>query len=149
MFITHYLGSVIGSVDKIACSRGRQTSLTGWSTLLMRCLTLSSEITCLRREAWVCTIPRHERDLSWSISLIRGLLELWFLRWTCNLIGQTKGAQRGCDPSMLKGWKTRTMNVHSKKWSLISIIFRYSSNHWLSRQTPEKILRILWSEAEQ
>ena len=128
---------------------GRQTSLTRWSTLLMRCLTLSSEITCLRREAWVCTIPRHERDLFWSISRIRDTLELWFLQWTCNLIGQTKGAHRGCDPRMLKQWKTRKMNVHSKKWSWIWIVFRYSSNQWLSRHNAEKILRIRWSEAEQ
>ena len=106
---------VIGSVDKIACSRGQKTNLTGWSTPLMRCLTLSSEITCLRREAWVCTIPRHERDSLWSISRTRDLLELWFSQWTRISMCQTKAAQRGCDPGLLEGWKTRKMNVHSKK----------------------------------
>ena len=149
--MTHYVtwGLVIGSVDKIACSRGQQTNLTEWSTPLMRCLTLSSKITCLRREAWVCTIPHHERDLFWSISPIPETLELWILQWTCILMGQTKVAQRGCDPGMLKWPNTRRMMVHSKKWTSISIIYRYSSNQWISLHTTEEILRIRWSEAEQ
>ena len=84
--------------------------------------------------------------LLYSIPRLRDKLELRFWQCYCIWMGQTKVAQRGCDPRMLKGWKTRKMNVHSKKWSPFSITFRYSSNQWLSRHTPEQILQILWSE---
>ena len=93
-------------------------------------------------------VMSDEHNLLPCISRVRAMLELWFLQWTCISMGQTKVGQRGCDPGMLEGWKTRKMNVHSKKLSLISIIFRYSSNQWLPLHTPEKILRIRWSEAE-
>ena len=94
-------------------------------------------------------VMSDEHTLLLCISQVRDMLELWFSQWTCISIGQTKVAERGCDPGMLKGWKTRKMNVHSKKWTLILIIFRYSSNQWISLHTPEEILRIRWSEAEQ
>ena len=94
-------------------------------------------------------VMSDEHNLLLCISWVRDMLELWFSQCTCISMGQTKVAQRGCDPRLLKGWKTRKMIVHSKKWSSISIIFRYSSNQWLSRHTYEQILRILWSQTEQ
>ena len=51
---------------------------TGRSTPQMRYQALSSLIACLRREAWVCTVPRHERDVFQSKSQIRDMLELYF-----------------------------------------------------------------------
>ena len=41
----------------------------------------------------------------WSSDFYSELLDL----------GQTKVAQRGCDPDILQGSKTPRMNVHSKK----------------------------------
>ena len=43
------------------------------------------------------------------------MLELSFFQVSCISIGQTKVAQRGCDPGTARGRKPRKMNVHSKK----------------------------------
>ena len=83
----------LGAVNRVTCSAYLVLQPVKWDRMLVK-------------GSRVCTIPRHERDLFRSISQQPDLLELSFFQVSCITIGQTKVAQRGCDPGIARGRKT-------------------------------------------
>ena len=127
----------LGAANRVTCSANEVLYPVKWDRMLVK-------------GSRLCTIPRHERDLFRSVSQKLDLLELWaFFQVSCISIGQTKVAQRGCDPGTARGWKLWKMNIHSKKWTPISQNVVYSSNELLLWNIPEEILPIGWPGAEQ
>ena len=95
----------LGAVNRVTCSANEVLYSVKWDRMLVK-------------GSRVCTIPRHERDLFQSISQQPDMLELSFFQVSCISIGQTKVAQRGCDPGTVRGRKTRKMNADFAKRSV-------------------------------
>ena len=103
VFITHFVVSrdwvrgrdrmQLGAAIRVTCSANEVFYPVKWDHMLVK-------------GSRVCTIPRHERDLFRSIPQTPNVLELSFLQMSCISIGQTKVAQRGCDPGTARGRKT-------------------------------------------
>ena len=83
-----------------------------------------------------------QRTTKCMISRSPDTLEFWFFHEWCILKGQTKLVQRARDPSMINDWKMRKMNVHSKKWTSISLHLIDSSNELIHQLIPAKIMEI-------
>ena len=91
VFITHCLVSSdwiriqdhmqLGAANRITCSANEVLHPVQWDRMLVK-------------GSRVCTIPRHERGLFWSISQTPDMLEVSFIQVSCISIGQTTVAQR-------------------------------------------------------
>ena len=100
VFITHCVVSSdwvrgrdrmqLGAANRVTCSANEVLYPVKWDRMLVK-------------GSRLCTIPRHERDFFRSISQKLDLLELSFFQVSCISIGQTKLAQRGCDPGSARG----------------------------------------------
>ena len=94
--------------------------------------------------SWVRSIPRHERDLLWSISRIRDMLELWFFTVYPYLDAPKKNSSKGMWSRHVRGVvnannersfkKKRTSTSINARYSFDTLLFGYPvlTEHWPS-----------------
>ena len=93
-----------------------------------------------------CRIQSHEQNSFRLISQVQNMLWFQISQRTRTLMCQTK-ARKGNVIQARGGTKNTQNERSSRKWTSISMIFRYSWNQPLSWCTPEAILQIRCARA--